>query len=168
MFFPSPWSSVPLLFSVSCWVCRSNLWQIYSAQRAAFASNWILKEKRKQERMKKMTPETTKALHICRTAAYEETCREKRPITVWQNHVEILQSKDQIKDEYNNTAVIQDRQTPQASQQQDTSALLENGGLGLFENSCLIHFKRTACVGVNLKSMACFSFSRNLECEWHF
>lgn len=78
--------------------------------------------------MKKITPETTKALHICRTAGYEKTCRVKRAITVWQNHVEILQSTDEIKDEYNNTAVIQDRQTPQTSQQQDTSsAPIENG-----------------------------------------
>lgn len=119
--------------------------------------------------MKKMTPETTQALHICSTAGYEKTCRVKRAITVWKNLVEILQSKDEIKDEYNNTAIIQNRQTPQASQQQDTSpALIENWCLGLFENSSLMNFKRTTCVVVNLKSMACFSFSRNLVCEWHF
>lgn len=67
--------------------------------------------------------------------------------------MEILQSKDEIKDEYNNTAIIQNRQTPQASQQQDTSpALIENRCLGLFENSSLMNFKRTTCVGVNLSS----------------
>lgn len=67
-----------------------------------------------------MTPATTQALHICSTAGYGKTCRVKRAITVRQN----LQSEDEIKDEHNNTAVIQNRKNPRASQQQDTSSAM--------------------------------------------